>query len=143
MIEPEQLALARPSFLRTHLEDVADALVCEDRRIATRVGDGRRVVRQRGGTDDGTYDILLSPRLVEFAFGRALTGEAATIDLVTDDDGSVLAVTARTDTQALTVAATALAAGSPRAAAWWRPTRRQTGRRSPSSTPSDRFCGQT
>ena len=68
-------------------------------------GDGRRVVRQRGGTDDGTYDILLSPRLVEFAFGRALTGEAATIDLVTDDDGSVLAVTARTDTQALTVAA--------------------------------------
>lgn len=83
-------------------------LVGDGRRRVWWSGDGRRMVRQLGQADDGEFDVLVSPRLVEFAFGRAVAGEAAAIELGVDDEGddeTVLAVTVRTPTQALSVAA--------------------------------------
>lgn len=68
-------------------------------------GDSRRLVRQVGGVDDGVYDLLVSPRLVEFAFGRAIADEATTLEVMTAESGSMVALRARTDTQALSVAA--------------------------------------
>ncbi|MBS1838763.1 MAG: DUF3293 domain-containing protein, partial [Actinobacteria bacterium] len=55
--------------------------------------------------DDAVYDLLVSPRIVEFAYGRAVLGEPTAIELGVGDDGEVLTLTARSATQSLTVAA--------------------------------------
>lgn len=80
-------------------------LVADGRRRIWWSGDGRRLVRQIGEVDEAEYDLLVSPRLVDFALRRAIVGEAAALELDTDDDGTVLTLTARTPSQALTVAA--------------------------------------
>lgn len=80
-------------------------LVCDGRRRVWWAGDGVRMARQLGQADDAHYDLLVSPRLVEFAYGRALVGEHTAIVLGVNDDGEVLTLTARSESQALTVAA--------------------------------------
>lgn len=66
--------------------------------------DGRRLARQLGGDEDRTYDVLISPRIVQFAWSASRSDGVAELRVTSDDEGKPMAVTVTAGGQSLAVA---------------------------------------
>lgn len=78
-------------------------LVADGRQRWWWASDGRRLTRQRGGPDSGTYELLVSPRLVVFA--AAGEGADTTLSVEVDEAKGGAAVSVTLPGRSLTVAA--------------------------------------